>query len=101
MKYVKLSGEKEHMGKCKGPEARRNESQEERRGQTNRVVRERMNSNEHMRRELGFPVSPRGGGKTTGTVVEAEMIRQLVDPVPISVRIAQQREKERRGRGLQ
>ena len=65
LKYVKLSAEKEHLGKCRGAEVRRNESQEERRGQANRVVRERMNSNDHMRREAGVAVSPRGGGKTS------------------------------------
>jgi hypothetical protein len=95
-KYIKIREEKEHVTKCRG-ELRRNESQELRGLQQLHMPRERMNSNDHIRKEVVNPYSPRLlPSKSSHTVViEREPISQLVDPVPISVRLAMQREREK------
>ena len=60
-------------------------------------MRERMNSNDNIKREVGNIQSPRKKKKNAikPILIEREPISQLVDPVPISVRMAIQRDREK------
>jgi len=62
--------------------------------QQNRVVRERLNSNDNNKKEGLQAASPRvlpPRRVHERVTIEREPISQLVDPVPISVRLAFQR----------
>ena len=57
------------------------------------LQRDRMNSNDFGKKEMLSPKMPKYHVK--GTVIGREPISVLVDPVPLSVRLSMQREKER------